>query len=100
MDLDIKPYPRVIRWISEINQYFNFFPRQVDSPTGLLLTDTLWPCACSMLPSLALLALGQVLNTTLGSDHQNFRRQKVEGQKQRRHAYMYLLSFENVFVDM
>ena len=26
MDLDIKPHPRVTRWISEINQYFNCFP--------------------------------------------------------------------------
>jgi hypothetical protein len=25
IDLDIKPHPRVTRWISEINQYFNFF---------------------------------------------------------------------------
>jgi hypothetical protein len=78
MDLDIKPHPRVIRWISEINQYFNYFSRQVDSPAGLLLTDTLWQCVCSVLPSLALLALAQVLNTTLGSDPQNFRRQKAK----------------------
>jgi hypothetical protein len=34
MDLDIKPHPRVTRWISEINQYFNFLPRQVDNPVG------------------------------------------------------------------
>jgi hypothetical protein len=25
MDLDIKPHPWVIHWISETNQYFNFF---------------------------------------------------------------------------
>jgi hypothetical protein len=34
MDLDIKPHPRVTRWISEINQYFIFLPRQVDIPAG------------------------------------------------------------------
>jgi hypothetical protein len=34
MDLDIKRHPRVTCWISEINQYFNFLPRQVDSPAG------------------------------------------------------------------
>jgi hypothetical protein len=78
MDLDIKPHTWVIRWISEINQYFNYFSRQVDSPAGLLLTDTLWQCVCSVLPSLALLALAQVLNTTLGLDPQNFRRQKAK----------------------
>jgi hypothetical protein len=100
MDLDIKPYPRAIRWISETNQYFNLFLRQVDSLAGLLLTDTLWLCACSVLPSLALLALVQVLNTTLELDHQNFRRQKAESQKQTRHADIYLLPFENIFVDM
>jgi hypothetical protein len=29
MDLDIKFYPQVNRWISEINQYFNFFCRDM-----------------------------------------------------------------------
>jgi hypothetical protein len=74
----------------------SIFSRQVDNLTGLLLIHTLWQCTCSLLPSLALLALAQVLNTTLGSDHQNFRRLKDEGQKQRRHADMYLLTYRQL----
>jgi hypothetical protein len=34
MNWDIKPHPRATRWISEINQYFNFLPRQLDSSAG------------------------------------------------------------------
>ena len=64
-----------------------------DSPAGLLLTDILWQRACSVLPSLALLSLAQVLNTTVGSDHQNCRTKlkKAEDQKQRRHAFVVML---------
>jgi hypothetical protein len=66
-----------------------------DSPASLLLIDILWQCACSVLPSLALLSLAQVFNTIVGSDHQNYRTKlrKAEGQKQRRHTDIYLLSY-------
>jgi hypothetical protein len=97
IDLDIKSHSWVIRWISEINQYFKKKSRQVDNPTGLLLRDTLWQCACSMLPYLDLIALAQVLINTLGSYHQNFRRLKAKSRGNIQtciccHLRMYLLT--------
>jgi hypothetical protein len=40
MDLDIKPHPRVIRWISEINQYFKFFAHTSRQPIRELAQPT------------------------------------------------------------